>query len=72
MATFLGGINGLNAKNLINMGIVRKEKNGNRIAITYEDPFYSVKGFKDGLHFWNDFNTFKEAKSYFNAMYKSF
>jgi hypothetical protein len=72
MATFLGSVNGLNAKNIMNMGIVRKEKNGNRVAISYEDPYYSVRGFKNGNHFWNDFTTFKEAKSFFNAMYKSF
>lgn len=72
MATFLGSVNGLNAKNIMNMGLVRKEKNGNRVAISYSDPYYTVRGFKDNVQFWNDFTTFKEAKAYFNAMYKSF
>lgn len=64
----LGAIKGLNAKNLINAGIVRNEKNGNSVRISYEDPFYSVIGRINGQRFWYDFNTFKDAKAKFNSL----
>jgi hypothetical protein len=72
MAVLLGAIPGLNAKNLINMGIVRKEKNGNTISIVEEFGIYHVRGFKNGNHFWNSFERFSEAKAFFLKMYKSF
>lgn len=68
----IGSVPGLTSKNLINMGRISREKNESRISITYEDPFYIVKGFKNGMFFQQDFDKFKLAKDYFNKMYKTF
>jgi len=72
MSIFLGAVKGLNAKNLINMGIVRKEKNDSRISIINEHGIYLVRGFKKDNYFSEAFERFADAKSFFNKMYKTF
>lgn len=75
MAVFIGGINGTSssftAKEIMNMGRFSKERNGNRVSITYEDPFYMIKVLRDNKIYNYEYTTFKEAKRKFNDIYKS-
>ena len=61
MAVFIGAIKSIRAKDLINMGYYTQEKNDNSISISYEMPFYQVRGFVNGKHIWESFERFSDA-----------
>lgn len=48
-------------------GYVERIENGdNRATLSQEHGAYTVKGFKDGVHFNQAFRTLAEARKFFN------
>ena len=45
--------------------------NETRGTISLEPNGYHVKGFKNGVHFWEIFERVKDARKYLNSMVKS-
>jgi hypothetical protein len=48
--------------------VERKGDSDNRAVLEREHNVYHVKGFKNGVHFWESFHTLTNARKYFASV----